>query len=88
MDNNLPSIVNLIFSKLKITSFGVDIYGNSPLHYLCRFEYDDISGKIIIKAKTLHVPMNKNIYGLTPIHLAISKCNKFGLNKLRIGCYL
>ena len=55
LENNLPTIVNLIFPKLTYSTFCQDIYGNTPLHYLCKFDYEDISGKIIIKAKSLNV---------------------------------
>lgn len=55
LENNIPTIINLIYPKLNASIFTEDIYGNSPLHYLNKCDYDDINAKIIMKAKSLNI---------------------------------
>lgn len=55
LENNLPTIINLIFPKLSSVIFTEDVFGNTPLHYLTKCDYDDINSKIVIKAKSLNI---------------------------------
>ncbi|CAD8159771.1 unnamed protein product [Paramecium pentaurelia] len=82
LENNLPTIINLIFPKLNSSLFTYDVYGNSPLHYLNKCDYDDINAKIIMKAKQLNIQMSFNIYGQSPIHLAIQKSKNWLLSNM------
>ncbi|CAD8163125.1 unnamed protein product [Paramecium octaurelia] len=82
LENNLPTIINLIYPKLNSSLFTQDVHGNSPLHYLNKCDYDDINAKIIIKAKQLNIQMNFNIYGQSPIHLAIQKSKNWLLSNM------
>ncbi|CAD8077918.1 unnamed protein product [Paramecium sonneborni] len=82
LENNIPTIINLIYPKLNASIFTEDIYGNSPLHYLNKCDYDDINAKIIMKAKSLNIQMTFNIYGQSPIHLAIQKSKNWLLSNM------
>lgn len=67
----------MILPKITKESFKLDKEGNSALHYLSFIEFDEVSHKIIHRAKVLNVGLNKNVSGHSALHLAILKCNIF-----------
>lgn len=53
----------MILPKITKDSFKIDKDGNSALHYLSFIEFDEVSHKIIHRAKMLNVGLYKNAFG-------------------------